>query len=142
MYVYILYVAKIILVFCSLTCILCYTVYYTGVCPMPIADLVPSLPSPNLVPHSQQMSREMFHTLTLFFQPFNDLLASHTGINTTLWNTKTPPSKLPKYSAINKTLSELWFIKKETIKTLHLLPQLLPQRYSFFLFSTIIIFYN
>jgi hypothetical protein len=102
-----------------------------GVCPIPITDLVPSLPSRNTVPAANQMSQDMFGRLSHFFRPFNHLLTTLTGLNTTQWDDKTPPLKLPKYSPLNKTMPDLWFQVKEAaaVKKAHFLPQLLPQRY-------------
>ncbi len=99
-------------------------------CPLPITDLVPSLPSRNNVPYSSQMSQDMFSRLTRFFRPFNNLLSSLTGLNVTHWNDKSPPQKLPKFSPLNKTMPDLWFEVKEAAasKKTHFLPQLLPQR--------------
>lgn len=91
---------------------------------------MPSLPSRNTVPISKQMSQDVFSRLTHFFRPFNTLLTTLTGLNTTVWNEKPPPLKLPKYSPLNKTLPELWFELKESAaatKKSHFLPQLLPQ---------------
>jgi hypothetical protein len=102
-----------------------------GVCPIPITDLVPSLPSRNTVPAANQMSQDMFGRLSHFFKPFNHLLTTLTGLNTTQWDDKAPPLKLPKYSPLNKTMPDLWFQVKEAaaVKKTHFLPQLLPQRY-------------
>lgn len=106
---------------------------FIGVCPVPIADLVPSLPSRNLVPVANQMSQDMYVRLTRFFRPFNELLMSYSDLNVTHWNVKAPPAKLPKFSPLNKTMPDLWFEVKEAAagKRLfkgELMPHLLPQR--------------
>lgn len=107
---------------------------FIGVCPVPIADLVPSLPSRNLVPLSNQMSQDMYVRLTRFFRPFNELLMSYSELNVTHWNTKIPPAKLPKFSPLNKTMPDLWFEIKEAAGNKRLFKgeltaHLLPQRY-------------
>lgn len=108
---------------------------FIGVCPVPIADLVPSLPSRNVVPAANQMSQDMYVRLTRFFRPFNDLLMMYSELNVTHWNVKSPPAKLPKFSPLNKTMPDLWFEIKEAAAGKRffkgeLMPHLLPQRYS------------
>lgn len=109
---------------------------FIGVCPVPIADLVPSLPSRNTVPLVNQMSQDMFTKLTRFFKPFNNLLmALSAEVNVTRWNDKTPPLKLPRYSPLNASMPELWFELKESAAGKkrfghEITDHLLPQRYT------------
>lgn len=105
---------------------------FVGVCALPIADLVPSLPSRNTVPMVNQMSQDMYGKLSRYFRPFNNLLMTLSEVNATRWNDKPPPVKLPRFSPLNKTMPDLWFEIKEAAAnkrsfkgelTAHLLPQ-------------------
>lgn len=111
---------------------------FLGLCALPIADLVPSLPSRNTVPLSHQMSQDVYAKLTRFFRPFNNHLMTISEVNATRWNEKIAPSKLPLYSPLNHSLPELWFETREAAAaggkktfTAELAAHLLPQRYDF-----------
>ena len=83
---------------------------FLGLCPVPITDLVPALPTRNTVPLKAKMSQDMYKKLRTFFAPFNDRLMVLTGVNLTHWNFKEPSRHLPKYSpSLNKSLPDLWF---------------------------------
>jgi hypothetical protein len=105
---------------------------FIGICPFPIADLVPSLPTRNAVPGPNQMSQDMYARLTKFFKPFNTLLTQASGINTTSWDNKVPPAKLQKFNPrLNRSMPELWFETKERNalkKSSSIMSNLVPQR--------------